>query len=299
MNSAPRTARSESGPLEHVWVRSPEVAFGGQERLDSQWQSLGYTSCPTFEAAVAEHAAFVEALRAHGAEPVFIDQDPALSIDSLYVRDASIATDSGVILCRMGKDARSGEPDAHAQAASESTLPVLGAIQEPGRLEGGDFVWLAPRVAAVGHGYRTNAEGIEQLRTLLGDQVDELIVVPLPHWQGPGDVFHLMSILSPIAADLAVVYSPLMQVPFRDRLLDLGYELVEVPDSEFDSMGANVLATGPRRVLMLDGNPVTHARLEAAGVAVTTYEGREISAKGCGGPTCLTRPLWRRADPSD
>lgn len=247
---------------------------------------------------MAEHRAFVDLLRAHGSEPVFVDDDPQLSIDSLYVRDASIATDDGLILCRMGKEARSEEPGAHERAAESAGIPILGAISEPGRLEGGDFVWLAPRVAAVGHGYRTNAEGIAQLRSLLGDQVDELVVVPLPHWRGPVDVFHLMSILSPVDRDLAVVYSPLTPVPFRDRLLDLGYEFVEVPESEFDSLGANVLATAPRRVLMVEGNPITQARLEAAGVEVSTYRGAEISGKGCGGPTCLTRPLWRTTDPS-
>jgi N-dimethylarginine dimethylaminohydrolase len=175
-------------------------------------------------------------------------------------------------------------------------VPVLGSIQPSGRLEGGDLLWLGERSVAVGRGYRTNAAGIEQLHTLLGDLVDEVIAVALPHWRGPGDVFHLMSIISPIDRDLALVYSPLMSVPFREHLLERGMTLVEVPDDEFDTMGANVLALAPRRCLMLEGNPETRRRLERAGADVLTYPGREISLKGGGGPTCLTRPLGRTAE---
>jgi N-dimethylarginine dimethylaminohydrolase len=66
-----------------------------------------------------------------------------------------------------------------------------------------------------------------------------------------------------------------------------------VPDEEFGSMGCNVLALGPRKALALDGNPETRKRMEAAGVEVRTYSGEELSRKGDGGPTCLTRPLLR------
>ena len=170
----------------------------------------------------------------------------------------------------------------------------MGAIEAPGQLEGGDVLWLDARTVAVGRGYRTNDAGIAQLRALLADDVDEVIVVPLPHWRGAGDVFHLMSIISPVDRDLAVVYSPLLPVPFREHLLERGIELVEVPDEEFDTMGANVLAIAPRRCVMVAGNPVTRARLERAGAEVLEYDGSEISLKGGGGPTCLTRPLRRR-----
>ena len=155
----------------------------------------------------------------------------------------------------MGKPQRLGEPAAQDAALRALGYPIAGAIQPPGRLEGGDVVWLDERTLAVGRGYRTNDDGIAQLRQLLGDSIDELIVVALPHWRGPGDVFHLMSIVSPVDRDLAVVYSPLMPVPFRERLLARGIGLVEVPDEEFDSMGANVLAIAPRRCVMVGGKP--------------------------------------------
>jgi N-dimethylarginine dimethylaminohydrolase len=145
----------------------------------------------------------------------------------------------------------------------------------------------------VGRGYRTNEAGIGQLRDLVRDCVDEVVVVPLPHWRGPEDVFHLMSIVSPIDRDLFLVYAPLLPVPFREALIARGIELVEAPEPEFDTLACNVLAVAPRDVLMVAGNPATRARLERAGVTVREFAGREICLKGGGGPTCLTRPLAR------
>jgi N-dimethylarginine dimethylaminohydrolase len=193
----------------------------------------------------------------------------------------------------MGKQQRRGEPAAVGDALRSLGIPVLGSIEGEGLLEGGDVVWLAPDTLAVGRGYRTNDEGIRQLRELLGDSIRELLVVPLPHWRGSGDVFHLMSILSPLDLDLALVYSPLLPVTFRQALLQRGIELVEVAEEEFEAMAGNVLALAPRRCAMMQGHPITKGRLEDAGVEVLTYAGGEISAKGCGGPTCLTRPLLR------
>jgi N-dimethylarginine dimethylaminohydrolase len=236
-------------------------------------------------------------LESAGAALHWLPRDAATTLDSLYVRDAAVVCDRGLVLCRMGKAARSSEPAALARGLAVAGLgdwPIAGRIEAPGTIEGGDVVWLGPRTIAAGRGYRTNDEGIRQLRAILGDRIDELIVVPLPHWRGPGDVMHLMSLISPVDRDLAVVYPPLLPVPFRERLLDLGMRFVEVPDEEFDSLGTNVLALGPRRCLMARGNPRTAAALERAGAEVLEYAGDEISLKGAGGPTCLTRPLARR-----
>jgi N-dimethylarginine dimethylaminohydrolase len=193
----------------------------------------------------------------------------------------------------MGKPARSGEPQAIGACARAIGIEVCGAIAGDGRVEGGDVLWLDPRTLVVGRGYRTNDEGIRQLRALLGDDVQELIVVPLPHWHGPGECLHLMSLLSPVDRDLAVVYSPLLSVSFREALLARGIELVEVPESEIPSQGTNVLALGPRHCVMLEGNPRTRAALERAGCRVETFPGSDICDKGSGGPTCLARPLVR------
>jgi len=193
----------------------------------------------------------------------------------------------------MGKGERINEPKSHLEIYTQNNIPVLGIIEAPGTLEGGDVAWLDKKTLAVGHTYRTNPEGITQLKALLEPKGIEIIVVELPHYKGKNDVFHLMSILSPVDKDLAVVYSPLMPIKFRNELLDRGFELIEVPDEEFDSMGCNVLAIAPRQCLMVAGNPKTKQLLERTGCKVTTYKGEEISIKGGGGPTCLTRPMQR------
>ena len=268
-------------------------SFGGPEQLAREWRDLGFTAAPDFGRALDEYERFLAVLREAGAQIDFLPHTDGATMDSLYARDASVVCDRGVILCRMGKPLRQFEPDAHGDTSRTLGIRILGRIEAPGRLEGGDVVWLDQRTVSVGRGYRTNAAGIEQLHHLLGDLVDQVIGVALPHWRGPDDVFHLMSIISPIDVDLALVYSPLMSVAFRELLLDRGMTLIEVPDEEFASMGTNALALGPRKCLMLAGNPKTRARLEKAGVHVIEYEGREISLKGGGGPTCLTRPLER------
>jgi N-dimethylarginine dimethylaminohydrolase len=216
-------------------------------------------------------------------------------LDSIYAHDPLVVSNKGAILCNMGKVARQHEPAAMARYLEQVGVPILGAITGSGRLEGGDVCWLDDRTVAVGEGYRTNAEGIRQLRALLGDAVDEVIPVPLPHWTGPDDCLHLLSFISPVDHDLAVVYSRMMPVPFRQMLLARDIQLVEVPDEEYDSMACNVLAVAPRQCIMLSDNPVTQQRLEAAGATVLTFEGKDLCLKGGGGPTCLTRPIIRSA----
>jgi N-dimethylarginine dimethylaminohydrolase len=286
-------AFNEHDALSRVLVRPARAAFDDTDRIATEWRTLNFTAPPDRDLAAAQHAAFVALLERAGARVESLDE-PGLSLDSIYVRDASVVTPKGIVLCRMGKTARQDEPTAQRRLFEAIDVPVACTIEPPGTIEGGDVVWFDAGTVAVGRGYRTNDDGIAQFRALLGPTV-EVMVVPLPHYRGPADVFHLMSIISPVAADLAVAYSPLMPVPFREWLIARGIGLVEVPDAEFDSMGANVLAVAARRVVMLTGNPVTQARLEAAGVEVWTCEGSEISLKGGGGPTCLTRPLERRA----
>ena len=287
---------SEFGALRAVAVKDARAAFGDDDAIERQWRELNYTAAPALERAAQEHERFVQILRDGGADVHLLPADAETTLDSIYARDASVVCGRGLILCSMGKAQRATEPAAQARALARlmPSLPVAGRIEPPGRLEGGDLVWFDDRTVAIGLGYRTNAEGIRQFSALAGDQV-KVIEVPLPHWRGAGDVMHLMSLISPVDRDLAVVYSPLMPVIFRDWLLARGIQLVEVPDSEFDSMATNVLALAPRRCLMLAGNPHTRTALTRAGAVVIEYEGGEISVKGAGGPTCLTRPLVRAA----
>jgi N-dimethylarginine dimethylaminohydrolase len=284
---------AEFGRLTRVLLKHPREAFRSDEAIAAEWRVLGFGASPSFSRAITEYDVFVEILTAAGIEVNHLPPVEQTNLDSIYVRDASIVCSHGVILCRMGKRLRAAEPSAQKAAYRSLGIPVVGEITEPACLEGGDVVWLDDRTIAVGRGYRTDDEGILQLRALLGDSIDELLVVSLPHWRGPGDVLHLMSLISPIDRDLAVVYSPLLPAAFRQRLIGHGCELIEVPHAEFETMGTNVLALGPRDCLMLAGNPQTRKALERAGAHVREYIGDDISVKGAGGPTCLTRPLAR------
>ena len=287
------TSHSEYLKLQKVFIKPARNAFLSQSHLDNQWKALNYLERPNFDIAIEEYETFEKLLTNFNIEIEYFPKGNAVTIDSLYCRDASITTDFGIILCNMGKAGRKNEPASHKQIYIDCKIPILGEIIYPGTLEGGDVAWLDEKTLAVGHSYRTNTEGIAQLKKLLEPNDIEISVAELPHYKGPSDVFHLMSILSPVDKNLAVVYSPLMPIGFRNKLIDRGFEQVEVPDEEFESMGCNVLAVAPRQCVMVEGNPITRKRLEQAGCKVKTYKGKEISIKGGGGPTCLTRPMQR------
>jgi N-dimethylarginine dimethylaminohydrolase len=287
------SSHSESGKLSSLFIKKAAAAFIDDAHVSKHWEALNYLGKPVIDHALAEYDAFEKILKDHGAEIFYFPEDASVNMDSIYCRDAAIATRKGMIICNMGKEGRKNEPLAQQKAYEAEGIPVLGVITAPGTIEGGDVAWLDEKTLAVGHTYRTNEEGIRQITALLAPLGVEVISVPMPHYRGPADVFHLMSVLSPVADNLAVVYSPLIPIVFRNELIARGFELVEVPESEFDSMGCNVLALAPRICLMVKGNPITKSRLEAAGCKVIEYEGVEISVKGGGGPTCLTRPVSR------
>ena len=272
------------GELRRVLVRPPLV-----EDVQA-WRAFGWRAAPDVARARAEHEAFVALLEDAGAEVVVSEHDPG-NPDAIYTYDPTLVGRDGAVLLRPGKEARRREPETTVAALEQAGVPVVGRIQAPATVEGGDTVWLDDTTLLVGIGYRTNPASIEALRaTFTG--VD-LIVFDLPHWNGAGEVMHLMSLLSPLDRDLALVYTRLAPTRLMWLLAERGIAVVEVPDEEFESMGANVLALGPRRALALEGNPETRRRMERAGVDVVTYRGDEISRKGDGGPTCLTRPLLR------
>src|SRR5450432_340689 len=287
------TAHSEIGKIKALFIKNVQQAFVSEAHIAQYWRELNYLSKPDFITALKEYGTFQSILKSHGTEISYLPEDETVNMDSIYCRDASIATNKGMIICNMGKPERMNEPLAEKKSFEANGIPVLGTIMAPGTVEGGDVAWLDEQTLAVGHTYRTNEEGIRQLSLLLQPLGVSVVIVPLPHYKGASDVFHLMAILSPVDKDLAVVYSPLMPISFRNELLNRGFRLIEVPDEEFESMGCNVLALAPGECLMVDGNPKTKSALWKAGCSVTVYKGEEISVKGGGGPTCLTRPVQR------
>jgi len=281
------------GKIKRILVKHPKDAYQNQLKIDGESKKLNYLSKPDYKKSISDYERLIDFFKTNNIEIHYLPIDEDTSLDSIYTHDPCIISNSGVILSNMGKKDRQTEPEAIASYFNSINIPILGQIKSPGTLEGGDVVWIDERTVAVGEGYRTNAEGIRQLKSLLKSDVDKVITVPLPHWTGPADCLHLMSNVSPIDHDLYLVYSKLLPVSFRDYLLERGIKLVEVPDEEYDSMGCNVLAVSPRKVIMINKNPITQQRLEAENVEVHTYDGSEISIKGSGGPTCLTRPFMR------
>ena len=273
-----------TAPLRRVFVRRP----GGVER----WREYGWRAAPDPVRIVEEHESFVAALEAAGAE-VVIGEPLDSALDAIYVHDPAAVTSGGAVLLRPGKELRRVEVGAIERDFAAAGVDVLARLEPPATAEGGDMLWLDERTLDVGRGYRTNDAGVDALRGALPDV--EVLAVDLPHYHGRDEVMHMLSLVSPLAGDLAVVYLPLMPVRLVELLEQRGVGFVEVPDDEFESMACNVLALAPRVALALEGNPETRRRLEAAGVDVRVYPGEELSRKGDGGPTCLTRPLSRRA----
>ena len=273
-----------TGTLKRVLVRPPLP--DDVER----WREYGWRAAPDHAASVAEHEAFRGLLEEAGAEVVISRHDPG-NPDAIYVYDPVLVGAAGAVLLRPGKEGRRGEAAALVATLEAAGIPVAGELEAPSFAEGGDTVWLDERTLLVGIGYRTNDEAVPALEAAFPGV--EVLAFDLPHWNGTGEVMHLMSFISPLDHDLALVYPRIAPVRLLRLLAARGIALVEVPDEEFESQGPNVLALGPRRALALDGNPETRRRMERAGVEVTVYRGNEISRKGDGGPTCLTRPLLR------
>ena len=289
-----KTCHSDYGIIQRIVLNPASNSFFSQEKIDDEFEPLNYLSKPSLATSIQEYQGFEEILLKSGIEALKIPHHTKASLDAIYCRDASLATDFGIILCRMGKAERSIEPEMQKEFYLQHDFKILGEIEAPGTVEGGDMCWLDEKTLAIGHTYRTNYEGIEQIKALLNPRGIDVFMVELPHFRGPKDVFHLMSVFSPVDKNKAVVYSPLMPIYFRNELLARNYQLIECPNEEFDTMGCNVLALAPSQCLVVDGNPVTKSRLEQAGCQVLTYQGEHISNPGCGGPTCLTRPLERK-----
>ncbi len=280
-------------PLKRVIVKRPQEAFRNAENISAQWKSLNYTAPPDLDLAKAEHERFAAILSSSGAEVLFLPADDRTGLDSIYTHDPAIVTEKGIILFQTGKEARRGEGSAMGDACKDWGVPILGVVAGDATAEGGDMVWLDRHTLLAGRGFRTNAAGIAGIRALLKPLGVQVIEVPLPFWTGPADCLHLMSFISLLDHDLAVVYSKLLPVPLFELLREKGIQLVDIPEEEYATQACNVLTLAPREVVMLKGNPVTCSRLKAALCTVHEFSGEEISLKGSGGPTCLTRPLYR------
>jgi N-dimethylarginine dimethylaminohydrolase len=280
--------QSMVAPLKRVIVQQPAPPATADD-----WQRHGYARPVEHDAVVAEFEAFCAILQANGVEVIVQEPDTAGNLDSIFVYDPSILTDAGAVMARSGKELRRGEVERAAALYHDLDVPVIGHIEGPGLLEGGDAFWIDEHTLAVGIGYRTNRVGIDQLQTFIQPFDVDVVGVDLPHWHGPDECLHLLSLISPVAERTAVVFSPLVSTRFMQLLNELDWTLIDIPDDEFATQGTNILALAPGKVLILRENTGTRRLLETAGVEVLTYAGDHLSHNRQGGPTCLTRPLLR------
>lgn len=281
------------GTLQRVLVCSPRTAGWNQPEHAARWHNLGFHHAPDFATAQTQHQALCRELETAGAEVIDAPPAPALSLDAVYTHDASLATDFGLILMRPGKANRVAEARHHGSLCEAQSIPIFGTITPPGATEAGDILWLDAKTLLVGHGYRTNAAGIAQLRTLLAPKGVEVLSAPLPYGPGPSACLHLMSLISLLDEHTALVDLPWLAVETVELLKSRGFQFIPIDDSERDTLACNVLALGAKRLLAIEENRKTNARLRQAGFDVRTFPGSEICVNGSGGPTCLTRPLLR------
>jgi len=284
---------SMTGALERVLTCSPRTAGWRQPERVAHWQQLGFHHAPNFAEAQSQHEALCRELVAAGSEVIDLPPSPDLSLDAVYTHDASLATDHGLIVMRPGKPNRIAEGPHHASFCETLDIPTLGQITPPGTTEAGDIVWLDAKTLLIGHGYRTNPTGIQQMRNLLSPKGIEVLSAPLPHGPGPSACLHLMSLISLLDEHTALVDLPWLAVETVELLRSRGFTFIEIDASERDTLACNVLALGNNRLLVIEENKKTNARLRQAGFDLRTFPATELCINGSGGPTCLTRPLLR------
>jgi len=285
-------SQSMAAPLRRVLMRSAANAMRDADR--AAWHyGPGFNPAK----AASQHAVLADLVAASGAEIEWIeDRADALS-DSVFTHDPSLMTDRGALILSMGKPLRAREPSLHEETYTRLGIPILGRVEAPGQIEGGDCVWVDARTLAIGRGVRSNQEGIQQVSNLLSPLGISVYGFDLPLWQGEEACLHLMSVISPLADDLALVYSPLLPAPFYQMLKARGIRLVEGDAEEFaasNGLSLNVLPTSPLKVIAVAGFPRTKAAMEAAGCTVEIFEADALCIACEGGPTCLTRPILRQ-----
>ena len=294
MNNVKYGLNSNVSTLKTVLLKNPQAAFKSQKTIDLQWQDLNFIDKPDFKKSVTQYENFIDILNDNNVEILYIPEDELTSLDSIYTHDPIFMTPNGAVIGNMGKTQRKPETIMMKNYLNEIGVPILGEIINDATLEGGDVIWIDEKTVAAGLTYRTNIKGIDQLRKILSTISVEVISVDLPHWNGPVDVLHLMSLISPLKEDLFLIYKKLLPVGLLKLLKQLDIKTISIADEDYDSLGCNVLPLSTTKCLITSGNDKTFKIIEDNGIEVIEFQASEICYKGSGGPTCLTRPIYRK-----
>ena len=294
MNNIKYGLNSNVSTLKTVLLKDPQAAFKSQKTIDLQWQDLNFIDKPDFKKSVTQYENFIDILNDNNVEILYIPEDEITSLDSIYTHDPIFMTPNGAVIGNMGKTQRKPETIMMKNYLNEIGVPILGEIINDATLEGGDVIWIDEKTVTAGLTYRTNNKGIDQLRKILSTISIEVISVDLPHWNGPVDVLHLMSLISPLNENLFLIYKKLLPVGLLKLLKQLDIKTISIADEDYDSLGCNVLPLSTTKCLITSGNDKTFKIIEENGVEVIEFQASEICYKGSGGPTCLTRPIYRK-----
>lgn len=279
--------------INKVAIKSPAHAFFSEEKIAEEWEELNYTSAIDLEGAVNEFKQFKSIIHTTINQVDQLPYSKEVSLDSIYTHDILKMTPKGAILLNSGKEKRRSEIEEAEKYLKKENIPIIGRLSPKAYADGGDLIWFDEETLVIGRSYRTNALAIKEITKLVEPFISEVKVVDLPHDLGPENCLHLMSLVSLVDIDLAVTYSQLIPISFREWMIERGIRLLDVTEEEYNRLGSNVLAVAPRKCVMIEGNPIIQSMLEEEGCEVMTYRGYEISLKGTGGPTCLTCPIVR------
>ena len=294
MNNIKYGLNSNVSTLKTVLLKNPQAAFKSQKTIDLQWQDLNFIDKPDFKKSVTQYENFIDILNDNNVEILYIPEDEITSLDSIYTHDPIFMTPNGAVIGNMGKTQRKPETIMMKNYLNEIGVPIFGEIINDATLEGGDVIWIDEKTVTAGLTYRTNNKGIDQLRKILSTISIEVISVDLPHWNGPVDVLHLMSLISPLNENLFLIYKKLLPIGLLKLLKKLDIKTISIADEDYDSLGCNVLPLSTTKCLITSGNNKTCKIIEENGIEVIEFQASEICYKGSGGPTCLTRPIYRK-----
>jgi N-dimethylarginine dimethylaminohydrolase len=279
--------------LKNVILKHPKDAFKSQSNIDGQWEELNFIAKPDYKIALKQYDKLLNILDDNNVSMNFLPSDKETFLDSIYTHDPMFMTPDGAIIGNMGKQFRKKETDMIEEYLINNNIPILGKIKNNGTMEGGDVIWINKSTVAVGLTYRTNREGINQLENILSKISITLIKVDLPHWSGPTDVLHLMSLISPLKDKLFLIYEKLIPISFLNFLRSIDINFIHIEESEYETLACNVLPLSEDKCLIVKGNPKTRSIIEKSGIETLEIDASEICYKGSGGPTCITRPIQR------
>ncbi len=276
---------SEWAPLQAVLLHEPEEL----ERIeDPNAVQMLAPIHPTL--ARQQHRALADAYRAAGVVVHLVAPDQVPPPNLLFVADLMFMTPEGAIVGRPASTVRAGEERWVARRLADLGIPILCTVHGRGTFEGADAMWLDPHTVLLATGMRTNPEGAGQVADTLRRLGVEVILLGLPY-----GAMHLMGTLRIVDRDLALAWPGRVPYAAVEALQKRGFRVLFPPDEREmeQGMALNLVAFGPRRVLMPAGNPITRAFYERAGIICQEVEVGELM-KAAGAIGCMTGVLERQ-----